>query len=61
MREIGAVWHIGVFTEKPCTYLVKAGSFSALSHYKKAERFEEFRNRIAFFLLVLMPPRGGFL
>ena len=38
MREIGTMWHIGVLTGKPCTFLVQNGSFSAFWHYKKKER-----------------------
>ena len=38
MREIGAMWQIGILTGKPCTSLLKNGSFLAFSHYKNKER-----------------------
>ena len=38
MREIGAMWQIGVLAGKPCTFLVQNGSFSAFWHYKNKER-----------------------
>ena len=38
MREIGAMWQIGVLAWKPCTFLAQNGSFSALWRYKNKER-----------------------
>ena len=38
LREIGAMWPIGVITGKPCIFLVQNGSFSAFWHCKNKER-----------------------
>ena len=38
MREIGTMWRIGVFTEKPRTFLLKNGSFWN-SAFRKTSRF----------------------
>ena len=38
MREVGAMWQIGILTGKPCTFLVQIRSFSAFWHYKNNER-----------------------
>ena len=38
MREVGAMWQIGVLTGKPCTFLVQNGSFSAFLHLAHRNR-----------------------
>ena len=38
MREIGAMWQIGVLTWKWCTFLIQNVSFSAFWHYENKER-----------------------
>ena len=36
MREIGALWQIGVLTGKPCVFLVQNWSFLAFWHWVRA-------------------------
>ena len=56
MREIGAMWQIGVLTGKLCTFLVQNGSFSAFWHYKNKERL----SRGLDVKWLMMPSKSGF-
>ena len=39
MREIGAMWQLGVLTGKPCTFLVKMGHFQRFGTIKMRRDF----------------------
>ena len=39
MREIGAMWQIGVLAAERRFFLIKRSPFSAVSHYVESEKF----------------------